>query len=55
MKIGRVGAELFQADGQTDTTKLLLAFHNFANASKNQRLLLETGSNSDRNKNNVLS
>jgi hypothetical protein len=30
-----VGAELFQADGQTDMTKLTVAFRNFANAPKN--------------------
>jgi hypothetical protein len=32
MKIHPVGAELFHADGQTDTTKLTVAFRNFANA-----------------------
>jgi hypothetical protein len=36
MKIRPVGAELFhadgQADGQTDMTKLIVAFRNFANA-----------------------
>ena len=41
MKIRPVRAELFQTDGQTDMTKLILAFHNFANASKNQRLLVK--------------
>jgi hypothetical protein len=39
MKIFPVGAELFHAerqmDGQTDMAKLIVAFHNFANASKN--------------------
>ena len=35
MKIRPVGAELFHADGRTDMTKLLVAFRNFANASKN--------------------
>ena len=39
MKIRPVGAELFHADrrtdGQTDMTKLIVAFRNFANASKN--------------------
>jgi hypothetical protein len=35
MKIGPVGAELFHADGQTDMTKLIVAFRNFANALKN--------------------
>jgi hypothetical protein len=34
MKIRPVGAELFHADGQTDTMKLIVAFSNFANASK---------------------
>jgi len=30
-----VGAELFHADGRTDTTKLIVAFRDFANAPKN--------------------
>jgi len=34
MKIRPVGAELFQADGRVDKTKLTVAFRNFANASK---------------------
>jgi len=34
MKIRPVGAEVFHADGQTDVTKLLIAFSNFANAPK---------------------
>jgi len=36
MKIGPVRAEYFHADGQTDTdmTKLIAAFRNFANAPK---------------------
>jgi len=29
-----VGAELFRADGQTEKTKLTIAFSNFANAPK---------------------
>ena len=29
-----MGAELFHADGQTDMTKLIVAFRNFANAPK---------------------
>jgi hypothetical protein len=37
MKIGPVGAELFRVDGQTDMTKLTVAFRNFANAPKNKR------------------
>jgi len=32
MKIRPVGAELFHADGQTDESKLILAFRNFANS-----------------------
>jgi hypothetical protein len=35
MKIRPVGAELFHADGQTDMTKLIVAFRNFANAPNN--------------------
>jgi len=34
MKIHPVGAELFHAVGQTDMTKLTVAFRNFANAPK---------------------
>ena len=34
MKIRPVGAELFHADRQTDMTKLIVAFRNFANAPK---------------------
>jgi hypothetical protein len=34
-KIRPAGAELFHADGQTDMTKLIVAFRNFANAPKN--------------------
>jgi hypothetical protein len=40
MKIRPMGVEYFHADGrtdrQTDMTKLILAFHNFANAPKNK-------------------
>ena len=32
MKIRPMGVELFQADGQTDMTKLTVAFRNFVNA-----------------------
>jgi hypothetical protein len=32
MKIRPVGAKLLRADGQTDTTKLTVTFHNFVNA-----------------------
>ena len=34
VKIRPVGAELFHADGRTDTTKLIVAFRNFVNTSK---------------------
>jgi hypothetical protein len=34
MKIRPVGTELFHADERTDTTKLTVAFRNFANAPK---------------------
>jgi hypothetical protein len=34
MKILRVGTELFDADGQMDITKLVIAFHNFMKALK---------------------
>jgi flagellar basal body rod protein FlgG len=34
MKIRPVRAELFHVDGRTDMTKLIVAFRNFANASK---------------------
>jgi hypothetical protein len=34
IKIRPMGAELFQADGQTDTTKLIVAFRNFEKARK---------------------
>jgi hypothetical protein len=33
MKIRPVGVELFQADGQTDMTKLIVAFRNFTKVS----------------------
>ena len=35
MKILPVGAELFHAKGQTDMTRLIVAFRNFANSPKN--------------------
>jgi hypothetical protein len=42
MKIHPVGSELFHedkwTDGQTDITKLILAYQNFANAHKNKNL-----------------
>ena len=34
MKIRPVGVELLETDGQTDMTKLIVAFRNFANAPK---------------------
>jgi hypothetical protein len=34
MKIRPTGAELFRVDGQTDMTKLIVAFRNFENAPK---------------------
>jgi hypothetical protein len=34
MKIRPVGAEMLHADGQTDMTKLIVAFHNYANVPK---------------------
>ena len=43
MKIRPVGDELFHADrgtdGRTDVTKLMVAFRNFSNASKNVYVL----------------
>ena len=33
MKLRPMGAEFFHADGQTDMTKLVVAFRNSANAS----------------------
>jgi hypothetical protein len=33
-KISPVGVEIFHADVQTDLTKLIVAFRNFANAPK---------------------
>jgi hypothetical protein len=35
MKARPVGAEFFRADRQTDTTKLIVVFRNFAKAPKN--------------------
>jgi len=40
-KIRPVGAELFHADGRTDTTKLTVAFRNFPNTPKNNSYLTE--------------
>jgi hypothetical protein len=41
MKILSVGDELFYVDGQTDMTKLIVDFRNFANAPKNSCLYRE--------------
>ena len=38
MKIRPMGAELFDADGCTEVTKLTVAFRNFAKASKNKEM-----------------
>ena len=35
IKHHEVGAEVFHADGQTEMTKLIVTFSNFANAPKN--------------------
>jgi hypothetical protein len=47
MKIRRVGAELFHADQrtdrQTDMTKVIVAFRNFANALKNDNKAQDMG------------
>jgi len=40
IKIRSVGAEMFHADGQTDVTKLIVAFRSFANAPKNVTLVI---------------
>ena len=37
IKIRPLGAELFQVDGRTDMTKLIVAYGNFANARKNRQ------------------
>jgi hypothetical protein len=46
MKILPVGAELFRADGRTDTTKVNVAFRSFAKALKNQSVNAVYGNNS---------
>jgi hypothetical protein len=38
-KIRLVGAEVFHVDRRTDMTKLMVAFHNYAIAYKNNRML----------------
>jgi hypothetical protein len=42
MKIRPVGAELLHSVGRTDTTKLIVAFRNFANAPKNNLITAVT-------------
>jgi hypothetical protein len=36
MRMRRVGAKLFHADGQTDMIKVIVTFRHFANAPKNE-------------------
>jgi hypothetical protein len=36
-----LGAELFHVDRQTDMTKLIVVFHNFADAPNNDYVLLQ--------------
>jgi hypothetical protein len=45
MKIRPVGDELSHADGETDVTKLIVAFYSFANAPKISHLKLHTEKN----------
>jgi hypothetical protein len=42
MKIHPLGAELFHADGQTEMTKLIVAFRDFANAPKKRQSYTNT-------------
>jgi hypothetical protein len=42
MKIRPEGAELFHADVRTDTTKLIVVFRNFSNASKSNSSILKS-------------
>ena len=39
IKIRPVGVDLFHAGGRTDMTKLIVAFHNLANAPKNRHAM----------------
>jgi hypothetical protein len=39
MKIRPVGAELFHEDGQTDMTKLIVAFRNFRSKTRRIKVL----------------
>jgi hypothetical protein len=41
MKIRPEGAELFHADRRTGMTKLVVAFHNFANTPKTEQQTVE--------------
>jgi len=41
VKILSVETEFFSADGQTDTKKLITAFRNFSNVSKNKQVVYE--------------
>jgi hypothetical protein len=52
MKIHPVGDELFHADGQTDMTKVIVAFRNFANASRRESrgIFCDVVNGSDRNR-----
>ena len=43
MKINAEGGELFRADGQTDMTKLIVAFRSFANAPRKVTCKLSLG------------
>jgi hypothetical protein len=40
MKIAPTGAKLFRTNGQTDSTKLKVAFRNYANVPKNPRRII---------------
>jgi hypothetical protein len=42
MKVRPVGAEFLHSEGRTDITKLIVAFHNFANAPKNNLITTVT-------------
>jgi hypothetical protein len=47
MKIGRLEAELFHADGQSDMTEVIVPFRNFANAPKNRLNIRKYGGKSE--------
>ena len=44
MKIHRLGAEVFRADGQTDVTKIIVTFRYFANVPKHFMFYFTDGS-----------